>query len=156
MHLRKQIDKLLEVLLVGLMGIMVLNVLWQVLSRALNASTSFTDELARFLLIWVGILGAAYVSGKHKHLAIDLLPQKLSGTKARNLNLLIYALVFIFAALAMLVGGIRLVYITLMLGQSSPAMGLPLGVVYSVVPLSGLLIMYYSFMDMVAEVRGEG
>ena len=36
-----------------------------------------TDELAGYLLIWVGLLGAAYVSGKNEHLAIDLLLQHM-------------------------------------------------------------------------------
>ncbi|WP_316931840.1 TRAP transporter small permease [Parabacteroides distasonis] len=52
--------------------------LWQVLSRYILVSpSSVTDELAGYLLIWVGLLGAAYVSGKNEHLAIDLLLQHL-------------------------------------------------------------------------------
>lgn len=156
MAIRKTIDKALETALVVIMGVMVLNVLWQVLSRFLSSqriiesASSFTDELARYLLIWVGILGAAYASGKGMHLAIDLLPTRLSGQKARNLNLLIQGLVFLFALLAMFVGGIRLVYVTHLLGQSSPALGVPLSYVYAIVPVSGLLIMYYSLMDFLA------
>lgn len=71
--MRKIIDKGLELSLIFLMAFLVVDVLWQVLSRYILVSpSSVTDELAGYLLIWVGLLGAAYVSGKNEHLAIDL------------------------------------------------------------------------------------
>ena len=72
MEIRNKIDKVLAKLLIIIMSIMVINVLWQVFSRYfLGAPSSFTDELARYLMIWIGILGAAYVSGRNKHVAIE-------------------------------------------------------------------------------------
>lgn len=69
--MRKIIDKGLELSLIFLMAFLVVDVLWQVLSRVYSGSpSSVTDELAGYLLIWVGLLGAAYVSGKNEHLAI--------------------------------------------------------------------------------------
>ena len=63
MRIRKIIDKMLESLLIILMAVLVIDVLWQVASRYLLTSpSSITDELAGFLLIWVGLLGAAYVA----------------------------------------------------------------------------------------------
>lgn len=149
MKLRKSVDSFLYYLLAILMAAMVLNVLWQVASRYLVGSPSnFTDELSRYLLIWVGILGAAYVAGKKLHLAIDILPEKLEGKKERNLNIFINILVGLFAFFVMVWGGINLVYITLKLGQTSAALNIPLGYVYIVVPLSGLFIIYYSIVNL--------
>lgn len=149
MKLRKKVDKILFWVLVGLMAFMVLNVLWQVASRYIVRSpSSFTDELARYLLIWVGLLGASYVTGQKMHLAIDIIPQKLEGKKERNLNIFINIVVGLFALFAMVWGGINLVYITLKLNQTSASLGLPLGYVYSVIPLSGLLIIYYSIANL--------
>lgn len=145
---RKTIDTLLEYLLVGLMSVMVLNVLWQVFSRYCTGySSQFTDELATFLLIWVGLLGTAYVAGKKGHLAIDLLPEKLKGRQRQRLELVLHVLAIVFALTVMVIGGIRLVYITLLLGQLSASMEVPLGYVYLSVPLSGLLIIYYGVED---------
>jgi hypothetical protein len=77
MTLRENIDKILEKFVAALMAILVVDVLWQVISRyVLSAPSSFTDELAGFLLIWVGLFGSAYVAGKNEHLAIDLLVQR--------------------------------------------------------------------------------
>ncbi len=148
MKIRKAIDGTLYIILVVLMGIMVINVLWQVASRYLVGSPSlFTDELARFLLIWVSLLGASYVSGKKLHLAIDLYPMQLEGRKLRRLNIFINIIVAIFAILVLIWGGANLVYITLTLEQASASLNMPLGYVYAALPLSGLLIVYYSMTN---------
>lgn len=149
MKLRNTIDKALYSVLIILMSAMVLNVLWQVASRyVLKSPSSYTDEIARFLLIWVGLLGASYVASKRMHLAIDILPSKLEGVKQARLNILISAVVALFALFAMVWGGAKLVYITLTLNQTSAALNVPLGYVYTAIPLSGLLIVYYSISNL--------
>jgi TRAP-type C4-dicarboxylate transport system permease small subunit len=146
--MRKQIDKIVAGVLVTLMSVMVVNVLWQVASRYLLSSPSlFTDELANFLLIWVGLLGAAYAAGQKAHLAIDILPNKLTGASKRNLNIIISLLSILFALTVMVIGGGRLVYLTLSLEQLSATLRLPLGYIYMVIPVSGLLIIYYALLD---------
>ncbi len=149
MELRSNVDKILSLVLVVLMAVMVINVLWQVASRyLLGAPSLFTDELANFLLIWVGLLGAAYAAGQRAHLAIDILPNKISGKNKVYLNLLISALTITFAVAVMVFGGFRLVYLTLSLEQLSATLRVPLGYVYIVIPISGLLITYYSISDL--------
>ena len=69
------------------------------------------------------------------------------------IELIIQACIFVFAMLVMLVGGLRLVTITLALNQVSAALRIPLGYVYLVIPLSGLLIMYYSLASAAETVR---
>ena len=148
--LRKKIDKFLETGLSILMGLMVVNVLWQIASRYIvNEPSGFTDELSRFMLIWIGLLGAAYASGKNMHVAIDLLAHRLSLKQRKIQLLLIKFLIFSFALTVLIFGGIRLVFISFHLGQLSSAMQVSLGYVYLVLPLSGLLICYYSFSDFI-------
>ena len=148
MILRKKIDKVLSTALIVIMSIMVVNVLWQVFTRFIvGTPSSFTDELARYLMIWLGILGAAYVSGRNMHVAIDVLPQRAASNVQRRLKLIVYVLIIIFALLAMVVGGSRLVYITYVLGQHSPALQIPLAAVYLAIPLSGILIIFYKVSD---------
>ncbi len=150
--MRQKIDRFLGAAVALLMGIMVINVLWQVASRYLLGSPSvFTDELANYLLIWVGLLGAAYASGKKMHLAIDLLPNKLEGAKKKRLSLLITAIVILFAITVMVIGGARLVYLTLLLEQLSPSLQIPLGFIYLVIPVSGLFIIYYSISNYLTD-----
>jgi TRAP-type C4-dicarboxylate transport system permease small subunit len=149
MKLRSQIDSVLEKALVLIMSLMVVNVLWQVFSRYLLANpSSFTDELARYLMIWVGVLGAAYVAGKGNHVAITYFSEKFSVSNFKRVKLLINLFIMGFAFLGMFFGGLRLVYITLILEQLSPSLKIPLGVVYAVIPLSGILIIFYKVLDL--------
>ena len=153
MTIRQRIDKVIEVVLVALMSILVIDVLWQVFSRyVLTAPSSFTDELAGFLLIWVGLLGAAYVAGKNEHLAIDLMLQKMKGVKKRRLQTVINLIVGVFALFVMVIGGIWLVYTRFYLGVNSAALALPLGYVYLIVPVSGFLIIYYSIDNTINQI----
>lgn len=148
MELRKKIDKVLANILIIIMSIMVINVLWQVFSRYfLGTPSSFTDELARYLMIWIGILGAAYVSGRNKHVAIDVLPSRLSAKTQRKLKFLVRFLIILFCLFALVIGGTRLVYITYILDQYSPALQVPLAAVYLIIPISGILIIYYKISD---------
>lgn len=127
------------------MAILVIDVLWQVASRYLfNSPSSFTDELAGFLLIWVGLLGAAYGTGTKIHLAIDLLPSKLSFDRRKYLEVIINCLIAVFSLLVFVIGGSWLVYTRFYLGQVSAALEIPLGYVYLVLPVSGLLIIFYA------------
>lgn len=148
MKLRAIVDKILSRTLIVIMGVMVLNVLWQVFSRYfLGEPSSFTDELARYLMIWIGILGAAYVSGKNGHVAIDVLPSRLSEHKQKQLKKVVGVLIILFSITALVIGGSRLVYITYVLKQFSPALQMPLSLVYLVIPISGVLIIYYKVSD---------
>lgn len=151
-ELKSKVDRILAMVLVVLMAVMVINVLWQVASRYLMGSPSlFTDELANFLLIWVGLLGAAYAAGQHAHLAIDILPNKLTGKKKKALKILLGILTILFALTIMVIGGFRLVYLTLLLEQLSATLQVPLGYVYLVLPLSGILIIFYALHDLKTE-----
>src|SRR5690625_5683700 len=123
------------------MGFSVINVWWQVITRWLLPSpSSFTEELARYLLIWIGTLGAAYGVGQKLHLAIDLLPEAVKGKERHVLEGVIQAFIVVFAAAVMVVGGGGLVMVTAQLGESSAALGIALASGYSIVPVSGLII----------------
>ena len=145
-----KLNKVLEVFLVLLMTVLVLDVLWQVFSRYLLSSpSSFTDELAGFLLIWVGVLGASYVAGRKEHLAIDILIQKSPPARQRLLLYLIHSLIFLFALSVMVIGGVVLMYTRFVLQVKSAALQLPLGYVYIVLPISGLIIMFYELLHII-------
>lgn len=149
MTLRKKVDKILGNALVIIMAVMVINVLWQVFTRfVIGNPSSFTDELARYLMIWIGVLGAAYVSGLNMHVAIDVLPRRASKPTQKKIKRIVSFMIILFAFTVLVFGGLRLVYITYLLGQHSPALQIPLAVVYLVLPLSGILIIFYKISDL--------
>lgn len=148
--MRKTLDKILGSFLVLLMVLMVLSVLWQIFSRYLmNSPSSFTEELARFLFIWIGILGAAYASGQQTHLSIDILPPKLNPVNRVRLRIGINVLIILFSLTVLVIGGANLVYVNYLLGQTSAALNVPLSWVYTIVPISGLLVIYYKIHEII-------
>jgi TRAP-type C4-dicarboxylate transport system permease small subunit len=156
MTIREKTDKILEYVLIFVMSILVIDVLWQVTSRyILSSPSSFTDELAGFLLIWVGLLGAAYVAGKNEHLAIDLLIQKSGPKRKKRLEVSISIFIMLFGFFVMVIGGGWLVFTRFLLNVRSAALELPLGLVYIVVPISGLLIVYYNTDNLIKTLRSK-
>lgn len=152
----KIINKILSSMCVVLCSILVLCVVWQVCSRyVLNTPSTYTDELARFLFIWVGLIGAAYALGQKKHLAIDLLATKLetSPSKQNLLNLCINIIGLFFTLSIMCYGGMRLVQDTIAHGQISPVIGIQMGVVYLAIPISGLFMLIYLVRDIFESAK---
>ena len=139
------VNKILEWFLIIIFALLVLDVLFQVFSRyLLGTSFTWTEEFARFSLIWMTILGAAYLNAKKEHLSMDFLYQKLSVANKRKTSILIEVFIFLFALIVMVIGGINLVYTTLHLEQLSGTLRIPLGYVYAIMPFSGFLIMSFS------------
>lgn len=142
------VDKVLRGLLVILVVALVTSVAWQVLSRYLLANPSpWTEELARFLLIWIGMLGASYAFSQRAHLGLELLPAKLEGASATALKYFTLAVVSVFAIAVLIAGGSNLVSLTWELRQYSAVLGIPIAWVYSVIPLTGVLIVFYCLVQ---------
>ena len=155
MKIYDRINGLIENLLVIIFALLVVDVLWQVFGRyVLNQSFSFTEEFARFALIWLAVLGAAYLNGRREHLAMDFLLNKLPPERQQQRLQVIEGFMLAFALVVMVVGGGNLVYTTLSLGQTSAAMHIPLGFVYAIVPVSGLLIMFFAICN-IAHYRQQ-
>lgn len=145
MNTIRKVNRILEIVLIFLTSILVLDVLWQVFSRyVLSSPSSFTDELAGYLLIWVSLLGAAYVAGRREHLAIDIMLQRSGPVRQRILRIIIQGVILGFSFTVLVIGGSWLVYTRFYLGVTSAALQIPLGYVYIVLPVSGLLIIFYS------------
>lgn len=154
--LRTGIDWLLGWVICLLMAVMVINVLWQVFTRfVLRNPSSFTEEAARYMMIWVGLLGSAYAVGRKSHLALDLITAHLKGARKRASEIFIELAVLIFALTVMVGGGGRLVWIQLSLGQQSAAMQVKLGYVYLAVPIAGAFIVFYCLHALLLTLRGQ-
>lgn len=143
------LDNALQKVLIVLMALLLLDVTWQVLTRfLLENPSSFTEELARFLLIWIGLLGSAHAYRHKMHLGVDIvvksLSPKISGVLAKIVQLITIA----FAASVLVYGGTKLLMLAVYLEQKSPAMQINMGIVYLALPLSGVLLVLYAIEHM--------
>ena len=155
-NLTKWIDAALRQVLIIFMALLVFTVSWQVFTRfILRDPSSYTEELARFLLIWIGLLGAAYALRTKAHLGIDILLSRSVGTQKKAVEVTVYSFIILFAFFVMILGGYRLVSITLQLNQLSAAMGMKMGYIYLVLPVSGILMIYYSIIFIMEALSGK-
>lgn len=158
--LKKLLDKTLELLATVSMAVLVLDVVWQVFTRyVLKNPSSWTEELATFLMIWVGMLGASVALNRGAHLGIDYFVSKLSARKGLFVSLFVFAVTALFSLLVLVAGGIELVVRILATQQVSPALGLKMGYVYLALPISGFFLVFYSVelfvQTLVAIIRGK-
>jgi TRAP-type C4-dicarboxylate transport system permease small subunit len=138
---------LLERITIFLLGAMVLATLIGVVDRFfIGAGLPWPEELARFLLVWTSLLAAALAAKHHQHFRLNLLFDRLGRGWATLVDLAC------IAALALVIWqGVRLAQIFHM--QTSPALGLPMSVVYASVPVSAVLIAYFIGCEMLGRWR---
>lgn len=143
--IRKGLDRSLEALVAVVMAVLVLDVSWQVFTRfVLRDPSTWTDELATFLLIWVSLLGAAVALKRKAHLGMDYFVGRLAPRSRLRVQVFAALCTTTFSLLVMMVGGATLVARKLQLQETSPALGLDLGYVYLALPISGFFLTIYS------------
>jgi len=137
----------LKYLVIFLSAAIVVVVTFQVFSRfVLQSPSSITEELSRFLLIWIGLLGGAYGYHSNAHLGLDILTNMLKGSLQHIVAITSHLFIMLFAIAVMIVGGVSLVSLTFDPPQISAALEIKMGYIYSVVPISGVLITSIALM----------
>ncbi|MFY1027451.1 C4-dicarboxylate ABC transporter permease [Actinobacillus seminis] len=150
------VNRVMAIFSVLLSAVLVVCVVWQVISRyVLGAPSIVTDELARFLFMWVGLIGAAYATGLKRHLAIDLLLLKMQGKNKTGLEVVILLVMIFFAGYILLYGGGNLAWDTHLTGQVSPSLGIDMGLVYLCLPVSGAIMLFYLLIDLIGKFSSE-
>lgn len=94
----------------------------------LRSPFTWTEEAARFGLIWLTFIGAAFVMAKGRHIAVDVVSQPL-GPRARMALDIVSLLITIVASAMLLPASFS--FTVVMGGVGSPAAGIPMSVVYS-------------------------
>jgi len=151
---RRLLDCVMGTLCSVLLGVLVLVLTWQVVSRyALNSPSTFSEEALRFGLVWLSLLGAAYAAGRGNHMSVELLREMASGRIRRMMEYLVPISFILFAAGVMIPGGLKAMEIAST--QSTAVLRLPMSIVYAALPVSGVLIILYSLLNMFDLWTGE-
>lgn len=145
----------LELTVMLVMGILVIDVVLGVFTRyVLGHQISWTEELARLLLIWISLLGASVAFIRKSHLGVDYFVGKLSERWQAIGQILVYLLVAIFSGIVLVYGGCSLVSSALKNSQPTPALNVEMGYVYLAVPISGIFIIIFS-IETIIEMIGS-
>jgi len=109
-----------------------------------NYVASWSEEVPRYLLIWISFLGAAVCVDLKDHIAFDYLYKRFPGPLRAAVQLLINAAIFAFGGI-MLVYGIR--FVQAFGGDLMESIPFTNVWYYTALPVSGGLIMLYSLRD---------
>lgn len=138
-------------ILISLTIIMFLIVGANVFSRfVLNNSLGWADELSRFIFIWISFLGAVMAYGSDDHVGLNFVIAKIPSAKIQNLiNIITDILIMLVLAIITYYGYIVAVSAT----NVSPALYIPMTLVYSVVPFSGLIMMIINLTKIKRHIK---
>jgi TRAP-type C4-dicarboxylate transport system permease small subunit len=133
------VNKIVGYVLALLMGVMAILVILQVLNRSvLHLPIHWSEELSRYLMIYVVFLGSSIAMRHNKLISIEILPQVLPAMQRKFLLLLVMILSFAFCVL-MFVYGIQM--LERVQAQSSAIMQISMAIPYASIPIGALFLM---------------
>ena len=140
-------------LIILLFSIQVLVVFSQVIWRFIfNNPFPWSEELARYLQVWIILLTSTVCIQKSKHLAIDYLTHRLS-FKLQRLFKIISMVGITSYILVVIIFGIQ--FIVLVGAQKTPALQVPIGIIYFAFPIAGIHMFFESLIVMIKVVNAS-
>lgn len=150
--LKTSLERALAALTSFMLAVMVCLMLWQVFTRyVLQTPALFTEEMLRFTMIWMALLGSAYCFGRRKHLSLVFVLEALPPAKRRVFFIINDVIVLCFAFFILFLGGIRAVESTMQ--QFSPILRIPMGYVYLILPITAVLIFILQSLNTIEFIR---
>lgn len=154
--IKKGLDRILIWLCILFCGLMVVLVSYQVAARFIfHNPSAISEEAARLCFVWMGLLASALLYGEKGHMNINFIPEKCGPYWSKYLTVLSEILTLGMALWILTWGGY---HISLNgMGQTNSAMPwLRVGVIYSVVPFSGICVVFYAcynILDTVGKIK---
>ncbi len=146
--IRDWLDKTIEIFACSLCVMMVGVACWQVISRYLfNSPSTFSEELLRFSLVWISVIGLAYVAGKREHISLTLFIDKCPAKLTIYWDVIIQLVFILFSIYILIIGGMKVSNNAMM--QISPVLKLSMGKVYYALPLAGGLTIVYCVLNII-------
>lgn len=111
---------------------------------------SWSEELCRYLFVWSTMLGAVVVSANHEHFKVDFLINLLPKYLQSVIKYFSFILVTVFSCV-LIVFGIKLMIANQI--RVSPALGIKMSYVYTILPLNGILVILHVFESIYMQAR---
>lgn len=124
----------------------------QIVSRVFFTSVSWTEEVVRFLLIWITFLGAALAYQQGRHIAVMVLCDNLPPALRRIVS---GAAVLVTIAFLLTLVKIGWQYMNMQSFQKSPSLRLSMTYVYAVMPFAALIMAGLSLIDLTRLLAGQ-
>ena len=152
-EIRRWIDLILSSACAVIFAAMVVIGTYQIVTRFIfRRPSTVSEELLTYSFTWMALLASAYVFGKRDHMRMGFAADKLGKGGQKILSIVSEILIMIMAGSVMVYGGLTIMQLTMT--QSTASLGIPMGVVYTIIPLSGVLIVIYSILNLTDLIAG--
>ena len=150
--LRQILDKVLVSICVVLFIEMTIVGTYQIVTRYFfNSPSTISEEMVTYSFTWLSILGAASVFGKRGHLCLSFFSAKFTGRKKAYLDIFSELCVMLTAVSLLIYGGY--IMSTENFSQETASLGISMGLLYAVLPISGIIICLYSILNIMDIVK---
>lgn len=144
----RSLTRVISIACIVLFAVLVLTVVWQVVARQVIQNPSvWSEELARYVFVWLGFFGATLVFSERGHISMDFLVRKLPTPLLRTTLILTQLAISGFIAIVFVWGGLR--YAEQSWSQSLSALPVTVGPMFLVMPITGVLIIWFAVLHLV-------
>jgi TRAP-type C4-dicarboxylate transport system permease small subunit len=155
-RVNKKLNTFINNALIWVTAFLALDVLWGVISRFLLQSQSpWTEELARFLLVWMALLGIASVFRQQQHLGINILVQKFESSIQHWAIIAKNIIIILFVILIFINGGIKVAWNSFIMDQQLVALPFAKYWLYAMLPLAGVIILLFSIEELLTFIYND-
>lgn len=155
--LRNFLDKVIIGICVILFAFMTVVGTYQILTRyVFKAPSTVSEELISYSFAWMSMFAASYIFGKRDHMRMVFFVEKYNKKTQTSIGILSEIVILVFAVLVLIWGGISITSLTMT--QTTPALRISMGYVYSVIPTCGFITAVYSLLnisDLLADLKKE-
>lgn len=146
--LRKVIDLVLSCAVGIVFAFMVCIGTYQIVVRYFfNSPSTVSEELLTYSFTWMALLASAYVFGKRDHMRMGFFADKITGKPRLILETVIELLILLMVGGIMIFGGASIINLTMT--QQTASLGIPMGIIYTILPISGGLIFVYGILNLI-------
>ena len=151
--IRKGMNVVVSTICIILFAVMVIVGTYQIVTRFIfNSPSTVSEELLTYTFAWMAIFSSAYVFGKRDHMRMTFIVDKLPKEQRKILEIAIEILIIAFAVVVLVYGGFTIMGLTMT--QKTASLGVMMGVIYSVVPICGILIAIYGVLNVIDLCAG--
>ena len=153
-QLRNILNRILEFLAAISFLVMVVLTCWQVFTRyVLQNPSSWSEELVSYMFAWMVLLGASIVVGERGHMNIPIVVERMGKGAQLFFSIFSEVVACVFAAVILVMGGVQIT--SLAMGQMTSSLGVAVGIFYIVLPLSGVLNVVYTILNIYDILKGN-
>ncbi len=152
--IRKWLDLILSTVCAVLFALMVVVGSYQIITRfVFNNPSTISEELLTYTFAWMAMFASVYVFGKRDHMRMSFLADMLPAGSKKLLDIAIEILVVLFAVAVLIYGGSTIMNLTMT--QKTASLGVSMGMIYMVMPISGVLIAIYGILNIADMCTGN-